>query len=71
MDQQKKEIDDLTFENTTLRKDLRELTSTLKDFQEVEYRQKQLDKLRVEQGHAQQAEIEQRLQELELEKVKT
>lgn len=32
LDQQKKEIDELTFENTTLRKDLRELTSTLKDF---------------------------------------
>jgi len=50
---------------------LRELTSTLKDFQEVEYRQKQLDKLRIEQGHAQQEEIEKRLEELEIEKIKT
>ena len=32
LEQQKREIDDLTFENQTLRKDLRELTSTLKDF---------------------------------------
>ena len=58
LDQQKKEIDELSFENQTLRKDLRELTSTLKDFQEVEFRQKQLDKLRIEQGQAQQEEIE-------------
>ena len=43
----------------------------MKDFQEVEYRQKQLDKLRVEQGAAQQEEIEKRLKELEIEKVKT
>ena len=71
LEQQKKEIDELTFENQTLRKDLRELTTTLKDFQEVEYRQKQLDKLRIEQGHAQQQEIEQRLQELEHEKART
>ena len=71
MEQQKREIDDLTFENQTLRKDLRELTTTLKDFQEVEYRQKQLDKLRIEQGHAQAEEIEKRLGELEFEKVKT
>ena len=43
----------------------------MKDFQEVEFRQKQLDKLRVEQGHAQQEEIEKRLKELEMEKIKT
>ena len=43
----------------------------MKDFQEVEYRQKQLDKLRIEQGAAQQEEIENRLKELEIEKVKT
>ena len=71
LEQQKREIDELSFENQTLRKDLRELTSTLKDFQEVEFRQKQLDKLRIEQGHAQQEEINKRLEELEQEKIKT
>ena len=49
LDQQKKEIEDLTFENQTLRKDLRELTTVLKDFQEKEFRQKQLDRSRMEQ----------------------
>jgi len=48
LDLQKKEIEELTFENQTLRKDLRELTSTLKDFQEREFRAKQLDKKRME-----------------------
>jgi len=32
LDKYRKDIDDLTFENTTLRKDLRELTKTLKDY---------------------------------------
>ena len=30
-------IDDLTFENQTLRKDLRELTNVLKDYQEADF----------------------------------
>lgn len=34
----KKELDDLAFENATLRKDLRSLTSTLKDYQEAEFK---------------------------------
>jgi len=36
----KKEIDDLTFENSTIRKDMRELTKTLRDYQEMEIRHK-------------------------------
>jgi len=40
MDLLKKEIDELTEENGQLRTDLRELTGTLKDFQEVEFRRK-------------------------------
>ena len=32
LDKYRKDIDDLTFENTTVRKDLRELTKTLKDY---------------------------------------
>ena len=71
MDLLRKEIDELTQENGQLRSDLRELTNTLKDFQEVEFRRKQQDQLRVEQASAQQEEINQRLRELELEKVRT
>lgn len=40
IDNLKKEIDDLTFENSTIRKDMRELTGTLKDYQEKEFRHK-------------------------------
>lgn len=36
----KKEIDDLTFENSTIRKDMRELTNALRDYQEMEIRHK-------------------------------
>jgi len=32
LDQYRKELDETNFENQTLRKDLRELTGTLKDF---------------------------------------
>jgi uncharacterized coiled-coil DUF342 family protein len=46
IDQYRREIDDLAFENQTLRKDLRELTKTLKDYQELEFKQKQLEKHR-------------------------
>lgn len=52
MDLLRKEIDELTQENGQLRSDLRELTNTLKDFQEVEFRRKQQDQLRVEQASA-------------------
>ena len=48
MDLLKKEIDELTQENYQLRQDLKELTTTLKDFQEIEYRRKEQDRLRVE-----------------------
>ena len=71
LEQQKKEISELTFENQTLRKDIRELTSILKDYQELEFRQKQADKHRHEKEMQAQEEIERRLQELESEKVKT
>ena len=71
MDLLRKEIDELTQENGQLRSDLRELTATLKDFQEVEFKRKQQDVVRVEQAAFQQEEINQRLRELELEKVRT
>lgn len=42
IDKYKQELDDLSFENSTLRKDLRELTKTLKDYQEQDFqRQRQ------------------------------
>ena len=41
MDLLKKEIEELTEENGQLRADLRDLTGTLKDFQEVEWKRKQ------------------------------
>ena len=43
----------------------------MKDFQEVEFKRKQQDVVRVEQAAFQQEEINQRLRELELEKVRT
>jgi len=43
MDLLRKEVDELTQENGQLRSDLRELTTTLKDFQEIEFRRKQQD----------------------------
>lgn len=48
IDQYRREIDDLAFENQTLRKDMRELTTTIKNYQENEWRQKQLEKHRQE-----------------------
>lgn len=71
IDQYRREIDDLAFENQTLRKDLRELTKTLKDYQEMEFKQKQLDKHRQDMAQAQTAEVERRLKECEIEKEKT
>ena len=71
MDLLRKEIDELIQENGQLRTDLRELTTTLKDFQEIEFRRKQQDMLRVERESSQQEEINVRLRELEIEKVKT
>ena len=38
IDRYRQSIDDLSFENQTLRKDLRELTTTLKDYQEAEFK---------------------------------
>jgi uncharacterized membrane protein len=40
LDQYRRELEDSNFENQTLRKDLKELTTTLKDFQEKEFRHK-------------------------------
>ncbi len=42
----KKDIDDLSFENQTLRKDLRELTGRLKDYQEAEFNRDKTDRQR-------------------------
>lgn len=49
IDRYRQNIDDLTFENQTLRKDLRELTTTLKDYQEAEFKRAKLDRNRVEE----------------------
>jgi len=38
IDKYRQSIDDLSFENQTLRKDLRELTTTLKDYQEADFK---------------------------------
>lgn len=46
IDQFKKDIDDLSFENQTLRKDLRELTGRLKDYQEAEFKRDKTDRQR-------------------------
>jgi hypothetical protein len=41
-------LDEAGFENQTLRKDLMHLTGTLKDFQEKEFRGKQLERLKLQ-----------------------
>ena len=41
MDLLRREVEELTQENGQLRTDLRELTTTLKDFQEIEFRRKE------------------------------
>ena len=38
IDRYRQSIDDLSFENQTLRKDLRELTTPLKDYQEADFK---------------------------------
>jgi len=38
IDRYRQSIDDLSFENQTLRKDLRELTTTLKDYREADFK---------------------------------
>lgn len=48
LDQYRRELDESNFENQTLRKDLRELTGSLKDFQEREFRGKQLERVRIQ-----------------------
>ena len=71
MDLLRQEIDETSKENFQLRSDLRELTTTLKDFQEIEFKRKEQDKLRIQHESAQQSELSKRLQEVEIEKVKT
>lgn len=44
IDQYRKQVDELTFENHTLRKDQRELTVMLKDYQEKEFNQREMDR---------------------------
>jgi len=41
MDNLKSEVDELTQENGAMRGELRDLTKTLKDFQEIEFKRKQ------------------------------
>ena len=71
MDQLKKEIDELVQENGQLRSECRDLTQTLKDFQEIEFKRKQQDKLRLDRESVQQQAIDDKLRELETERVKT
>lgn len=61
MDLLKKEIEELTEENGQLRSDLKDLTGTLKDFQEVEFRRKQQDQLRLERDALHQQALDQKL----------
>ena len=51
IDKYRRDIDDLSFENQTLRKDLRELTKTLKDYQEAEFRRSKQDPVTVPMGY--------------------
>ena len=57
IDEYRKQVDELTFENHTLRKDLRELTGTLKDYQEKEFRAQQASKAKVEAANQQEERV--------------
>jgi hypothetical protein len=57
LDKYRKDIDDLSFENTTLRKDLRELTKTLKDYQEAEFKWTKQNRVRSEEQHEAEREV--------------
>lgn len=71
IDSLKKEIDELTFENSTIRKDMRELTGTLKDYQEKEFRHKQLEQVRLQAEQQAKIEFERQLDSLEHDRAKT
>lgn len=49
IDKFRRDIDDLSFENQTLRKDQRELTKTLKDYQESEFKRTKQDRAHSEE----------------------
>jgi hypothetical protein len=57
LDKYRKDIDDLSFENTTLRKDLREFTKTLKDYQEAEFKWTKQNRVRSEEQHEAEREV--------------
>ena len=61
MDQLRAEVSELTQENGQMRSDLRELTTTLKDFQEIEFRRKEQDKVRSARESAQEDEMQRRM----------
>lgn len=74
----RKDVDDLTFENHTLRKDLRELATTLKDYQELEFKSRHMERALTETQLTSELEVKENQmkvnlarQEVDLEKRKT
>ena len=63
IDKYRADIDDLTFENQTLRKDLRELTATLKDYQEADFHRQREARALADQQQASEREVDKQRQE--------
>lgn len=63
IDKYRADIDDLTFENQTLRKDLRELTVTLKDYQEADFHRQREARALADQQQASEREIDKQRQD--------
>jgi len=65
IDKYRADIDDLTFENQTLRKDLRELTATLKDYQEADFHRQREARALADQQQASEREVDKQRQEVQ------
>ena len=63
IDKYRADIDDLTFENQTLRKDLRELTVTLKDYQEADFHRQREARALADQQQASEREVDKQRQD--------
>lgn len=66
-DSLKKDIDDLSFENQTLRKDLQECTRMLKDYQERDIAHSHRESARAEEDKVVAKDLERKLREIEIE----
>lgn len=65
IDKYRADIDELTFENQTLRKDLRELTGTLKDYQEADFHRQREARAHADQREESERQADKQRQEVQ------